>query len=81
MERDNNKHVCLHEADLAQMATTLTTVCKDVKEVKTFLIGTNGEGILRKVKGLGTHIKIQWWLIGSIYVGLIIWLIRTELGG
>jgi hypothetical protein len=76
---EENKHVCLHEADLSSMATTLKTVCDDVKEIKTFVVGTNGEGILRRLKGLTTQVKVQWWFIGGVYmgiIGMIFWVIR-----
>jgi len=76
----DEKHVCLHEGDLAKMGTTLETVCTDVKDLKKFLIGDNGEGILRKLKGLKTHVVIQWFFVGGIslsILGLFLWVIRV----
>lgn len=76
-----DQHVCLHENDFGKMATTLETVCTDVKELKTFLIGTNGEGILRRLKGITTQVKIQWWFIGGVYlsiIGMALWVIRLK---
>jgi len=56
-------------ATIAVMNERLLTVCDDLKEVKDTLSGK--DGLRGKVERQGTHVKIQWGILGGGLAALV----------
>ena len=60
-----SEHQCLHEADLAKMATVLEAVCSDVKDIKRSVVGNGKVGLVTQAELNKAAIKRLWWAIGG----------------
>ena len=62
-----SEHQCLHEADLAKMATVLEAVCSDVKDIKRSVVGNGKVGLVTQAELNKAAIKRLWWTMGGSF--------------
>lgn len=65
------KHKCLHEANLAVMATQLEENTKDTKQILKLLQGDNSKGLVTRVALHSASIKRVWWWLGGISLAIL----------
>ena len=65
-------HQCVHEADLAKMATILESVCSDVKTIKKSVVGNGQVGLVTQAELNKAAIKRLWWAIGGSFGGITV---------
>ena len=71
---------CKYEKEIAVLQEIVPRVETKVDNILNILQGTNSEGLLTKLKGMRTQLKIQWWWIAGISVAILgtaFWVIRT----
>lgn len=65
------EHKCLHEVDLALMASQQEENTKDTKQILKLLQGDNSKGLVTNVALNGASIKRVWWWLGCISVAIL----------
>lgn len=68
------------EKDIAVLQEIVPRVEQKVDKILLILQGNQGEGLIAKFKGIKTQLKIQWWWIGGISLGILgsaLWIIRS----
>lgn len=65
------EHKCLHEVDLALMASQQTENTKDTKQILKLLQGNNSEGLVTRVALHAASIKKVWWWLGGISLAIL----------
>ena len=59
----------MNEEEFGKLTADVTHIKESVGKIETYALGNNGEGLMRKVKGLATQIKAQWFVITMIIAG------------
>ena len=65
-------HECKHETDLALMAAQMKTMCDDLKEIKTVMIGNGKVGVKTQQELNKQAIRRLYWLFAGSFGGLSI---------
>lgn len=67
---------CTKEAELARIDERTETMKTQVAEIHKWMVGSNGDGVLRKIKGVRVQIGIQWGVI-VLFFGVMVWILRS----
>lgn len=76
------EHRCLHEVDLALIASRQEENSKDTKQILKLLQGDNSKGLVTNVALHGASIRRVWWWLGAVSLGILgatFWIIRRGL--
>ena len=60
----------MNDEEFGKLTSDVTHIKESVTKIETYVLGNNGEGLMRKVKGLATQVKAQWVAIGLIISGV-----------
>lgn len=69
---------CKYEKEIIELRMLVPRLEETVKTLVDVLDGKNG--FVSKLKGLTTHVKIQWWWISGISIAILsaaLWVIKS----
>ena len=62
--------------EMGKKMAKIDTIAESVDKIEKYVLGDNGDGLMVKVKGLATQIKVHWFIFTVIIVALIGWAIK-----
>jgi len=67
--------------EMGKKLEKIDTIADSVDKIEKYLLGDNGEGLMRKVKGIATQVKIQWFLFSALIFALVGWVVKVVVKG